>query len=72
MCTNNSVLYQIHRQNFLCWVLFYVTGEWEYREVQQDEATQMPVTIVKTKQSRRDMFRAELTLIEYPGKFHSP
>ncbi|KAK2564264.1 hypothetical protein P5673_012519 [Acropora cervicornis] len=41
--------------------------EWEYREVQQDEATQMPVTIVKTKQSRRDMFRAELTLIEYPG-----
>ncbi|XP_074638850.1 arrestin domain-containing protein A-like isoform X1 [Acropora palmata] len=45
----------------------YEKCEWEYREVQQDEATQMPVTIVKTKQSRRDMFRAELTLIEYPG-----
>lgn len=39
--------------------------EWEYREVQQDEATKMPVTITKTKQSRRDMFRAELRLIEY-------
>ena len=43
-------------------------GEWEYREVQQDEATKMPVTITKTKQSRRDMFRAELRLIEYHGK----
>ena len=46
-------------------------GEWEYREVQQDEATQLPVERVGTKHSRKDMFRAELRLIEYPGKLPS-
>ena len=46
----------------------YTVGEWEYREVQQDEATQLPVERVRTKHSKKDMFKAELRLIEYPGK----
>jgi len=44
----------------------YEKCEWEYREVQQDEGTQMPIEGVGTRHSRRDMFRAELRLIEYP------
>ena len=36
--------------------------------MQQDEETQLPIEKVGTKQSRKDMFRAELRLIEYPGK----
>ena len=48
-------------------VFFFFAGEWEFREVQQDEETQLPVEKIGTKNSRRDMFRAELRLIEYPG-----
>ena len=44
-------------------------GEWEYREVHQDEATQLPVEQIGTKNCRKDMFRAELRLIEYPGNY---
>ena len=39
--------------------------------MQQDEATQLPVERVGTKHSRKDLFRAELRLIEYPGKLLS-
>lgn len=44
----------------------YEKCEWEFREVQQDEETQLPVERKETKNSKRDMFRAELRLIEYP------
>lgn len=44
----------------------YEKCEWEYREVHQDEATQLPVEQIGTKNCRKDMFRAELRLIEYP------
>lgn len=45
----------------------WFSGEWEFREIQQDVETQLPVEKIGTKNSRRDMFRAELRLIEYPG-----
>lgn len=44
----------------------YEKCEWEFREIQQDVETQLPVEKTGTKNSRRDMFRAELRLIEYP------
>ncbi|KAJ7362056.1 hypothetical protein OS493_013145 [Desmophyllum pertusum] len=44
----------------------YEKCEWEFREVEQDEETQLPIERIGTKHSRRDMFRAELRLIEYP------
>lgn len=49
------------------WFISLFLGEWEFREAQQDEETQLPVERIGTKNSRRDMFRAELRLIEYPG-----
>lgn len=52
-----------HIHNLAIWF----SGEWEFREIQQDVETQLPVEKIGTKNSRRDMFRAELRLIEYPG-----